>query len=229
MFHKRLLNSLGGHLDRQRQPSEGAPSRAGPRRANRDAPGRRRPEGSGRETPASERVGDRRRDGGRGGRFGGGFGGRIFGPGDLRLILLELIAGKPSHGYELIKAIEQKVGGGYSPSPGSIYPTLTLLEELGHVRATTSEGPKRLFEITPEGIEFIARNQANIDGITARMGLAARAMSGHHPPPGVHQAMHTLKAALMLHRGDWSEAESSRVRAIIEQAAEQISREPERG
>jgi DNA-binding PadR family transcriptional regulator len=161
-----------------------------------------------------------------GGRGGGG--GRLFGPGDLRLILLGLIAEKPSHGYELIRAIEERVGGGYSPSPGSIYPTLTLLEELGHVRAASSEGAKRLFEITDEGREFIAQNKANIDGITARMGLAARSMAGQMPPEAVHQAMHTLKAALMLHRGTWSDSESDRVRDIIERAAEAISKEPGR-
>ena len=64
---------------------------------------------------------------GRGGFGRGGGGGRIFGPGDLRLMLLALIAEKPRHGYELIKEIEQKFGGAYSPSPGSIYPTLTQI------------------------------------------------------------------------------------------------------
>jgi DNA-binding PadR family transcriptional regulator len=161
---------------------------------------------------------------GRGGfGFGGGGGGRIFGPGDLRLMLLALIEEKPRHGYELIKEIEQKFGGGYSPSPGSIYPTLTLLEELGHVRATASEGAKKLFEITAQGREFLAENKATIDGITARMGLAARAMSRHAPPVAIFEAMHTLKAALMLHRGNWSEAEIKRVRQIIEKAAHDIS------
>src|SRR5688500_10168696 len=72
------------------------------------------------------------------GRWGSG-GGRVFGPGDLRLVLLALIAEQPRHGYELIKEIEQRFGGAYAPSPGSVYPTLTWLEELGYVRATASE------------------------------------------------------------------------------------------
>ena len=160
-----------------------------------------------------------------GGRGGGG--GRIFGPGDLRLILLDLLAAKPSHGYELIRSIEERVGGGYSPSPGSVYPTLTLLEELGHIRANSSEGAKRLFEVTPAGHEFLAQNRATIDGITARMGLAARALNGQGPSEAVHQAMHTLKAALMMH-GEWTESESNRVRSIIDQAAVEICKEPAR-
>jgi DNA-binding PadR family transcriptional regulator len=158
---------------------------------------------------------------GRGG-FGRG-GGRIFGPGDLRLMLLALIAEKPRHGYELIKEIEQKFGGAYSPSPGSIYPTLTLLEELEQVRASASEGARKLFEITAQGRAFLDENRATLDGVVARMGLAARHMSGRAWPESVHQAMHTLKHALLLRPGEWTESEATRVRKIIEQAVEAIS------
>jgi DNA-binding PadR family transcriptional regulator len=177
---------------------------------------------------ADEGYGDRSQFYGRGGFGRGGGGGRIFGPGDLRLILLALVAEKPSHGYDLIKAVEQKFGGGYSPSPGSVYPTLTLLEDLGHIRATTTEGARRLFEITDEGRAFIAENQTIIDGIMARVALAARAMSGNTPPQQIHQAMHTLRAALLLHRGEWTEEEANRVHEILELAAEAISKKPTR-
>ena len=154
---------------------------------------------------------------------GGGGGGRIFGPGDLRLMLLSLIAEKPRHGYELIKEIEQKFGGAYSPSPGSIYPTLTLLEELEQVRASASDGARKLFEITDQGRAFLDENRATLDGVVARMGLAARHMSGRAWPESVHQAMHTLKHALLLRPGEWTESEATRVRKIIEQAVEAIS------
>jgi DNA-binding PadR family transcriptional regulator len=155
---------------------------------------------------------------------GGGGGGRIFGPGDLRLVLLALIQTKSRHGYELIKELEQKFGGGYTPSPGSVYPTLTLLEELGHVRAVASEGAKRLFEITEDGAEFIRDNQAALNSAVARMEMAARAFSGEAPPPALHHAMHTLKASLMFHRGGWDGKETDRVRQIIEDAANAIAR-----
>jgi DNA-binding PadR family transcriptional regulator len=159
---------------------------------------------------------------GRGG-FGRGGGGRIFGPGDLRLMLLSLIAEKPRHGYELIKEIEQKFGGAYSPSPGSIYPTLTLLEELEQVRASATDGARKLFEITDQGRAYLEENRATLDGVLARMGLAARHMSGRAWPESVHQAMHTLKHALLLRPGEWTESEATRVRKILEQAVETIS------
>ena len=165
-----------------------------------------------------ERLGGRF---GRGGFGRGGGGGRVFGSGDLRLVILALVAEKPSHGYELIKAIEQKFGGGYTPSPGSVYPTLTLLEELGQVRA--DDGAKKRYEITDEGRAYLVENQVTVDGVMARMALAARAMSGHAAPAAVHQAMHTLKTALMFHRSGWNDAETQRVSKIIEQAAEAIS------
>jgi len=157
---------------------------------------------------------------GRGGRGGG----RVFGPGDLRLVLLALIEAKPRHGYELIKELEHKFGGGYAPSPGSVYPTLTLLEELGHVRAAATEGSKRLFEITEDGKQYLRENQAAHDSAMARMEMAARAASGEAPPLELHHAMHTLKASLLFHRGDWDGKETERVRKIIEGAAEAIAR-----
>jgi DNA-binding PadR family transcriptional regulator len=163
------------------------------------------------------------------GPFGrGGGGGRVFGPGDLRLVLLAMIEEKPRHGYELIKELEQKFGGGYAPSPGSIYPTLTLLEELEHVRASSSEGTKRLFEITAEGRKYLRENEAALKSALARMEMAARAVSGESPPMDLHHAMHTLKAALMFHRGGWGAKETERVREIIERAADEIARGSDR-
>jgi DNA-binding PadR family transcriptional regulator len=161
---------------------------------------------------------------GRGGRGGG----RVFGPGDLRLVLLALIEAKPRHGYELIKELEQKFGGGYTPSPGSVYPTLTLLEELGHVRSVTSEGTKRLFEITAEGVSYLREQQAATNSAMARMEMAARAASGEAPPEELHHAMHTLKASLLFHRGGWDHEETERVRGILESAAAAIARGAER-
>ncbi len=173
--------------------------------------------------------GDRTHGFGHGGSGrGGGRGGRVFGPGDLRLVILALIQEKPRHGYELIKELELKFGGAYSPSPGSVYPTLTLLEELGHVSSATTEGTRRLFEITAEGRHYLSDNQAALDSAMARMEMAARAVSGDAPPRDLHHAMHTLKAALMFHRGGWDEEETERVRKIIDTAVQAITRRPDR-
>src|SRR5271154_3243095 len=127
--------------------------------------------------------------GDRGGRFGGHRGGsrggrlgRVLDHGDLRYVLLHLIAEKPRHGYELIKAIEDKFGGTYSPSPGVIYPTLTLIEELGLVTVENAGGTRKLYALTPEGTAFLAANRALVDVILARMDEASRAFAGGPAP-----------------------------------------------
>src|SRR4030088_2686735 len=100
--------------------------------------------------------------GGGGRRHFGLFGGRrrMFDQGDVRLVILKLISEKPSHGYEIIKAIEDRLGGAYSPSPGIVYPALTLLEEQGLIRVETTEGPRKLYAITAEGRTKLERNRA---------------------------------------------------------------------
>ena len=210
MFHSLFHGFHHGHHSMHRHGGRG-----GGRRGMRSGAG---------EDVRDERV--RRMGRGPFGRGGGG--GRVFGPGDLRLVLLAMIEEKPRHGYELIKELEQKFGGGYAPSPGSIYPTLTLLEELEHVRASSSEGTKRLFEITAEGRKYLRENEAALKSALARMEMAARAVSGESPPMDLHHAMHTLKAALTFHRGGWGAKETERVREIIERAADEIARGSER-
>jgi len=160
----------------------------------------------------------------RGGRHGG-FGrgpGRVFGPGDLRLVLLSLLGEKPRYGYELIKALEEQFGGEYVPSPGSVYPILSLLEETGLIAPEPGEGQRRRFGITAEGKAFLDANRETVDAVRTRMGMMARSMAGQRPPEAVVQAMHTLKAALFMQRRPWNEREVARVRTIIERAAGDI-------
>ena len=110
-----------------------------------------------------------------GGRHGMGDGdgvmmraGRMLAQGDLRLIALALIAEQPRHGYEIIKVLEDKTEGWYTPSPGMVYPTLTYLEEAGYVTAQ-AEGSKRLFTITDEGRSYLAENKAFVDAVLERL------------------------------------------------------------
>ncbi|MCO6415349.1 PadR family transcriptional regulator [Siccirubricoccus sp. KC 17139] len=165
-------------------------------------------------------FGHRRHGGGRGGL------GRLFAHGDLRLVLLQLIAEKPRHGYELIKAIEEKVGGAYSPSPGVIYPTLTLLEEQGYVTASTEPGgTRKLHDATPEGRAFLAANQAAVEALLARMAEAAERHGGE-PAPQIIRAMENLKLALRLrlHRGRLSEDAANAIAAALDEAARAVER-----
>jgi DNA-binding PadR family transcriptional regulator len=158
--------------------------------------------------------------GGREGR--GGFGGRMFGPGDLRLVLMALIEQQPRHGYELIKAVEDLFGGAYAPSPGAVYPTLSLLEDQGHLASATDEGGKRVFSLTEQGQAWLAENRAAVEGVMMRLRLVARRMSGEAAPETVREAIQTLKLAVMAKPGDWSEAETGRVVEILMNAVRDI-------
>jgi DNA-binding PadR family transcriptional regulator len=165
------------------------------------------------------------------GRGGGRFGlGRFFAHGDLRLVILHLIAEKPRHGYEVIKAIEERVAGAYSPSPGVVYPTLTLLEELGYVTVSTAAageggGAKKLHEITAEGRAFLDANRAAVDALLARMDKAGRE-HGAGPAPQVVRAMENLKLALRLRlaRGPLGEEHANAVAAALDAAAIAVER-----
>jgi DNA-binding PadR family transcriptional regulator len=109
--------------------------------------------------------------GGPGGQWGGGAGGRgrMFGHGDLKFVVLSLLAEKPRHGYEIIKELEDRFGGAYSPSPGTVYPTLSLLEDLGYASAVTEEGNRKVFEITDAGRKYLEENRSVVDDIFGRV------------------------------------------------------------
>ncbi|MBV8156231.1 MAG: PadR family transcriptional regulator [Dyella sp.] len=158
--------------------------------------------------------------GGMGGRFRGG---RVFGHGDLKLILLALIAEQPRHGYDLIRTIEEMFDGAYAPSPGAVYPTLTLLEELGHASVQNDEG-KKLYSITEEGKAFLAENKDAVDAVMSRMEQTAKMFARAAAPMALREAMHNLKRALFMHGGPWNAAEVKRIRDIIQKAAEEIAK-----
>ena len=204
-------------------------------------PHRRDPRGPDPRWPGHDGHGEARRfhrdfgDGERGGRgsgpFGrhghhGGRGGRFFESGDLRLVLLRLIAERPRHGYELMEEIETRLGGAYRPSPGTIYPTLTLLEELGQIAVSATEGAKKLYAVTPEGERVLAEQKAEADALFARMDAAG----GEAPAAGklqILRAMHNLKLALRLRlgRGNLSEEQLRRIVEAIDATATRIERE----
>jgi DNA-binding PadR family transcriptional regulator len=113
--------------------------------------------------------------GGRGGGRGGFGPGRKLGSTDLQLLLLALLAEKPSHGYELIKALEERSTGYYTPSPGMVYPALTYLEEIGHA-SVEAEGTRKLYHATEAGLKHLADNRATIDNLLAQLQQIGRRM-----------------------------------------------------
>lgn len=148
-------------------------------------------------------------------------GGRLFDHGTLRWLLLSLIADKPSHGYELIKAVETRLGGLYSPSPGVIYPSLTLLEEMGALEAT-AEGGKKRYAITEAGRVLMAENAEALAAAQAVMDkFAARAMR----PAPVRDALAHLRSTLHVRlAGDpaLTEAQVRAIADILNAAAEKV-------
>ncbi|MFC4442467.1 PadR family transcriptional regulator [Caulobacter henricii] len=158
------------------------------------------------------------------GHRGGGRMGRFFDHGDLRFVILKLIAEKPSHGYELIKAIESAAGGAYSPSPGVVYPTLTLLEELGYITVSEAGGGKKLHTITPEGEAFLQANAQPVKSLFERMAEAAARSAAFSPQ--ILRARENLKTALRLKltAGQLSADQVQQIARALDEAAGVIER-----
>lgn len=149
---------------------------------------------------------------------GGGRAARMFDAGAMRYVVLQLIAEKPRHGYEIIKELEGRVGGGYAPSPGAIYPLMAMLYDMGHVSIST-EGNKKLHAITPEGQAFLADNRQMVDALMAKL---AEPGSGNRD--SLRAVMHELKAAV-IERGRDPAAPPTRaeqIAAILRRAADEI-------
>lgn len=160
----------------------------------------------------------------RGDPRGGGRMGRMFGQGDLKLLLLALIETQPRHGYELIRAIEDLCGGAYSPSPGAIYPTLTFLEEAGYAAVQVADASARKqYAITDEGRQHLEQNRLDVEAVMQRLKLSSRMMAKLSVPETIRESMHQLRHALMGHDRAWDATEVKRVISIIEKAAKDIA------
>ncbi len=165
--------------------------------------------------------GDHRRERWEG--FAGGGRERLFDNGHLRLVILQLIADKPSYGYEIIKAIEERLSGGYAPSPGVVYPTLTLLEEEGLATVASAEGNKKLYTATEEGKAYLKTNQALLKAIFGRMQAAGK-MFGRGRSPQIERAIMNLKFALKMRveRGSLNTEQLSKIAEALDTAARAI-------
>ncbi|WP_202925548.1 PadR family transcriptional regulator [Edaphobacter sp. 12200R-103] len=149
-------------------------------------------------------------------------GGRMFGSGDLRYVILQLISEKPSHGYEIIKLIQERLGGTYAPSPGVVYPMLTMLEEMGHITGT-SEGARKQYAITDEGAKALAENKEMVDALFARIDHLRQEYARQRPQQ-IERAVENLRMALRMKMGSLTTEQIHAVTDIIDNAAKQIER-----
>lgn len=164
---------------------------------------------------------------------GRGRGRRMFDGGELRLVLLKLIADEPRHGYELIRAVEELTGGEYAPSPGVVYPTLTFLEEAGYV-TSQPDGAKKLFTATAEGNAYLAENRALAEAGLQRLTLIGEKarrirerMRGDESdedrprvPHMVRAALHNLRDAAAERLGNDPDAEAKITEILVRAASE---------
>lgn len=150
---------------------------------------------------------------------------RVLDHGDLRLLILQMIADKPAHGYEIIKAIEERFAETYSPSPGVVYPTLTLLEEQGFARVETSDGGKKRYAATDAGRAHLEENRATLDKLEARLAELGDAV-GAGPAPPVLRAMMNLRTALRMRMARGLTPEQARaIAAALDAATVQVERD----
>ena len=183
------------------------------------------------------------------GRFGGWFadgadlGGRGFGMGrklgsaDLQLLILKLLAEKPRHGYEIIKALEESSKGFYVPSPGMVYPALTYLEEIGHATVET-EGTRKRYHLTDAGRVYLEEREAEAEALLAQFGRVGermehlrrimRSAQGHEDESGeagwsksLIRARHALRSAVA-EKWNASAEEQERIADILKRAAQEI-------
>jgi len=149
---------------------------------------------------------------------------RMFDGGELRLVLLKLIAEKSRHGYDLIRAIEERTNGAYAPSPGIVYPTLTLLSDMGLIGEQASEGARKLFEITTEGTAHLAQNANDVAAMFARLDALGAIRERTDAMP-IRRAMHNLKSVLMHRLGEGLDKDKlHEAVAMIDEAARKIER-----
>jgi DNA-binding PadR family transcriptional regulator len=150
---------------------------------------------------------------------------RMFESGELRLVLLKLIADEPRHGYDLIRAIEDLTGGEYAPSPGIIYPTLTLLQDMGLIEEASGEGARKPFQATDEGRKHLEERAEEVEALFERLADLApdeRATAG----PAIGRAIKNLMTALShrIGRDGLDEELLHEIAAILDEAAQRVER-----
>ena len=163
--------------------------------------------------------------GGRGGGRNRRRSARMFESGELRLVLLKLISEQPRHGYDLIRAIEDMTGGEYAPSPGVVYPTLTLLQDMGLIEEAPGDGPRKSFQVTDEGRSYLDERAEESEGLFERLEDLKPA-DRHTAGPAIGRAVKNLMTALShrVSRDGFDEELFHEIAAILDEAAQRIER-----
>ena len=149
--------------------------------------------------------------------------GRVFEQGDLKYVILKMLAEKPRHGYEIIKELEERFGGAYSPSAGTVYPTLTLLEDLGYASVIPEEGGKKVYSITPEGEKYLEENKGAVEDIFERISDFGSNIFGESMME-VNRAFGRVARATYT-TAPWQSGDKSiatELKSILERAADEI-------
>ena len=150
---------------------------------------------------------------------------RMFESGQLRLVLLKLIADEPRHGYDLIRAIEELTGGEYAPSPGVVYPTLTLLQDMNLIEEAPGEGPRKPFRVTDEGRHLLEKEAEEVERLLDRLADMAPNREDS-VGPAIGRAVRNLMTALghRIGRDGLDEDLLHEIAAILDEAAQRIER-----
>lgn len=150
---------------------------------------------------------------------------RMFESGELRLVLLKLIADEPRHGYDLIRAIEEMTGGEYAPSPGIVYPTLTMLQDMGFIEDKEAEGSRKVYSATSEGRDHLDEKAREIEELFERLEELAPSES-RSAGPAIGRAVRNLMTALShrIGRDGLDEELLHEIAAILDEAAQRIER-----
>jgi DNA-binding PadR family transcriptional regulator len=146
----------------------------------------------------------------------------MFDAGDVKLVVMRLLSEQPSYGYQLIKSMEERLGGGYTPSAGVIYPTLTMLEEEGLATAST-ENNKKVYSLTPEGVEYLQAHRRRVDELFERLEETGRGFERGRTPE-IMKAFMDLRGAVVskVTRGNATEEQIRKITEAIHAAAKAI-------
>ena len=141
-----------------------------------------------------------------------------FESGEMKYVILSLIRRRPTHGYEVMKALEDQTGGYYKPSPGTIYPTLQWLEDQGFVEIKTRNG-KKVYHITTEGESFLDEHRSEVNDIFERVEQMMDYFVGGKMPD-IHKGVGRLVGAV--YRSSWRHrdraATQKRILQILDEA-----------